>query len=96
MAQGPAADWGEARSRHWKTTFEWMCIMEVLMLMPSERRNHTGCHIFQHLQITKMHTDVAYLGGCFYSRPVSRSHASRLWTLGAQRPCGDTDQVQNV
>lgn len=36
--------------------------MKLLALMPSEHCHQTGCHIFQHLQITKMHMDVAGLG----------------------------------
>ena len=44
--------------------------------------HQTGCHIFQHLRITKLRTDVACLGGHFHSPPAFCSKASNLWTPG--------------
>ena len=55
-----------------------------LALVPPEHSHQTGCHIFQHLRMTKMLTDVACLGvggGRFHVclHPVLRPPDSGPW-----------------
>lgn len=58
------ADQGEAWGRRWKAAAERsMCFLELLAPMPSEHCRQTGCHIFQHLQMTKMLTHGTCLVG---------------------------------